>query len=137
MAQAPVGLGEDRVVSGDARQADRSRRILVTAIRAARYDESVMEEAFADPFFQQLKPAFGRGVNLANALEAPKEGDSGVVLKEEYFDRIKSAGFDSVRLPVRWNGHADASPPYQIDPKFSIASIGRSISCCGGESHQL
>ena len=51
-------------------------------------------------------------------LEAPKEGDWGVVLKEEYFDRIKSAGFDSVRLPVRWSAHAEASPPYRIDRKF-------------------
>ncbi len=72
----------------------------------------------ADPFFQQLKPVFGRGVNLGNALEAPKEGDWGVVLKEVYFDKIAAAGFDSVRIPVRWSTHADKSPPYQIDPKF-------------------
>jgi aryl-phospho-beta-D-glucosidase BglC (GH1 family) len=96
----------------------RSRRILVDSIRAVRFDGSDMKEVFDDPFFKQLKPVFGRGVNLANALEAPKEGDWGVVLREEYFDRIKSAGFDSVRLPVRWNAHAETSPPYRIDPKF-------------------
>jgi endoglucanase len=65
-----------------------------------------------------LKPVFGRGVNLGNALEAPKEGDWGVVLKEEYFRKIKEAGFDSVRIPIRWSAHADESAPYQIDPKF-------------------
>jgi endoglucanase len=96
----------------------RSRRFLVNNIRAVRFDESEMKAVFDDPFFQRLKPVFGRGVNLANALEAPKEGDWGVVLKEEYFDRIASAGFDSVRLPVRWSAHAEASPPYRIDPKF-------------------
>ena len=73
---------------------------------------------FADPFFQQSKPALGRGVNLGNALEAPKEGAWGVVLKKDYFDLIKSAGFDSVRIPVRWSAHAGVSPPYRIEPKF-------------------
>ena len=64
------------------------------------------------------KDAFGRGVNLGDALEAPNEGDWGVVVKEEYFDLIKDAGFDSVRIPMRWSAHADESAPYTIDPKF-------------------
>lgn len=62
--------------------------------------------------------ALGRGVNLGDTLEAPKEGDWGVVAQEEYFDLIKEAGFDSVRIPVRWSAHADESAPYQIDPRF-------------------
>ena len=99
-------------------RAGRSHRFLVNNIRAVRFDRADMKEIFADPFFQHLKTTFGRGVNLANALEAPKEGDWGVVLKTEYFDRIQSAGFDSVRLPVRWSAHADASPPYRIDSTF-------------------
>ena len=65
-----------------------------------------------------MKPPFGRGINIGNALEAPKEGEWGVVIKEEYFDVIKTAGFDSVRTPVAWWAHAEESPPYQIDPKF-------------------
>jgi endoglucanase len=48
----------------------------------------------------------GRGINLGNALEAPKEGDWGVKLKAEYFKAIKDAGFATVRLPVRWSAHA-------------------------------
>ncbi len=99
-------------------RAGHSHRFMVNNIRAVRFDRADMKEVFDDPFYKQLKPAFGRGINLANALEAPKEGDWGVVLKEEYFDRIKSAGFDSLRLPVCWPAHADASPPYRIDPKF-------------------
>ncbi|MGD0899520.1 MAG: glycoside hydrolase family 5 protein [Thermoguttaceae bacterium] len=81
-------------------------------------DRDSMETVFADPFFQQLKPAFGRGINLGNALEAPAEGAWGVTLKEHYFAAIKSAGFDSVRIPVRWSAHAETAPPYRIDPKF-------------------
>ncbi len=80
--------------------------------------ESRAAEETTDPFFQQLQPVFGRGVNLGNALEAPKEGAWGVVLQEQYFDRIKAAGFDSVRIPVRWSAHAELASPYQIDPKF-------------------
>jgi endoglucanase len=59
-----------------------------------------------------------RGVNLGNMLEAPNEGDWGLTVQEEYFDRIKEAGFDFVRLPVRWNAHAAQEPPYTIDPAF-------------------
>jgi len=98
-------------------RAGRSHRFTVDNIRAARFDRSQMEPVFADSFFKELRPAFGRGVNLS-ALEAPKEGDWGVVLKEEYFELIKSAGFDSVRIPVRWSAHAEASPPCRIDPEF-------------------
>ncbi len=61
----------------------------------------------------------GRGINLGNALEAPKEGAWGVTLKAEYFKAIKDAGFDTVRLPVRWSAHARADAPYTIDPKFA------------------
>jgi endoglucanase len=96
----------------------RSHRFLVDNIRAVRFDRSEMQKIFTDPFFKQLKPAFGRGVNLGNALEAPKEGEWGVVLKENYFQQIAAAGFNSVRIPVRWSAHADESPPYSIDPKF-------------------
>lgn len=62
--------------------------------------------------------ALGRGVNLGNALEAPKEGDWGLTIKDEFFPLIKKAGFDSVRLPVKWSAHAAAKPPYTIDAAF-------------------
>lgn len=59
-----------------------------------------------------------RGVNLGNMLEAPNEGEWGLFVQEEYFDLIKEAGFDFVRLPVRWNTHAGQELPYTIDPAF-------------------
>jgi len=67
-----------------------------------------------------LEPPEGlsRGVNLGNALEAPNEGDWGVVLEEKYFQLIKDAGFDFVRIPIRWSSHAEMEAPYQIDPGF-------------------
>jgi endoglucanase len=62
--------------------------------------------------------ALGRGVNLGNALEAPKEGDWGLTLEAGYFQLIKDAGFQTVRVPVKWSAHAAADAPYAIDPKF-------------------
>ena len=59
-----------------------------------------------------------RGVNISAALEAPEEGKWGVVIREEHFDAIKAAGFDSVRLPVRWNTHAGDAAPYTVEPAF-------------------
>jgi endoglucanase len=105
----------------------RSHRFVVDNIRAVPFDQSHMVDVFGDPFYQQLKPVYGRGVNLGNALEAPREGEWGVVLKEEYFDSIKSAGFDSVRIPVRWSAHADAAPPYRIDAQF-LARVDWAVS---------
>lgn len=61
----------------------------------------------------------GRGINLGNALEAPQEGEWGVRLKAEYFAAIKKAGFDSVRLPVKWSAHAATEVPNTIEPAFA------------------
>jgi endoglucanase len=69
-----------------------------------------------DPFEQNAR--LGKGMNFGNALESPNEGDWGVTLKAEYFKAVKDAGFDSVRIPIRWSSHALAQPPYTIDPNF-------------------
>ncbi len=69
-----------------------------------------------DAFAQNAK--LGRGMNLGNALEAPNEGEWGVTLQSGYFDLIKSAGFNSVRIPIRWSAHAAASAPYAITNSF-------------------
>jgi endoglucanase len=63
-------------------------------------------------------PLLQRGVNLGNMLEAPNEGEWGLYVQKKYFDLIKQAGFDFVRLPVRWNGHAQEAAPYTVDPAF-------------------
>ncbi len=96
----------------------KSHTFIVGQIRAVRFDEGRFAELAAEPFFKQMTSRFGRGINLGNALEAPREGDWGVTLKEEYFEAIAKAGFDSVRIPVRWSAHAADSAPYTIDPKF-------------------
>src|SRR4051794_8716134 len=62
--------------------------------------------------------ALGRGVNFGNALEAPNEGDWGVKIEDEFFAKIKAAGFDHVRVPTKWSAHASKDSPYTIDRKF-------------------
>jgi endoglucanase len=69
-----------------------------------------------DPYAQAKR--LGRGVNLGNALEAPREGEWGVVLQGEYFALIGEAGFDTVRVPIRWSSHALQEPPYTVDERF-------------------
>jgi endoglucanase len=59
-----------------------------------------------------------RGLNMGNAFDAPNSGDWGVNIRPEYFEIIHSAGFNTVRLPVRFSGHMQTLPPYKIDPEF-------------------
>ncbi len=76
------------------------------------------EETFSnDRSFMQNK-LLGRGINIGNALEAPNEGEWGVTLQADYFTKIRSAGFSSVRLPIRWSAHCSGSFPYTIDQAF-------------------
>src|SRR5947207_10288721 len=80
--------------------------------------------AAADPPAAEDRDAFeavrrlGRGINFGNALDAPTEGAWGMELKEEYFAAIQSAGFQSVRIPIKWSAHAKADAPYAIDRPF-------------------
>ncbi len=89
---------------------------LLIASSCAVTEKAVVKKRPPDPFKQNKH--LGRGINLGNALDAPKEGEWGVTLKEEYFKIIKDAGFDSVRIPCRWSAHALAEKPYTIDPNF-------------------
>ena len=59
-----------------------------------------------------------RGMNLGNALEAPQEGAWGVTLSVNHFKSYAQAGFDHVRLPVRFSAHAGNAPPYVLDDTF-------------------
>jgi endoglucanase len=70
------------------------------------------EEAF------QANKKLGRGMNLGNALDAPSEGSWGLTLKAEYFEKIKEAGFQSVRIPIRWATHTGPGPEFTVDRAY-------------------
>jgi len=60
----------------------------------------------------------GRCINIANHLEPPKEGDWGRAIADDDFAIVAAAGFETIRLPVRWSSHAAPKAPYTIDPAF-------------------
>ncbi len=59
-----------------------------------------------------------RCMNMGNALEAPREGEWGYTIRKQDFQTVANAGFDTVRIPIRWSKHANHRPPYHIDPSF-------------------
>jgi endoglucanase len=71
-----------------------------------------------DPF--AVNKLIGRGVNIGNALDREVELDDewSFIVKDEHFQLIKDAGFNSVRLTVRWSTRTMDKPPYTIDPNF-------------------
>lgn len=74
----------------------------------------------------------GRGVNLGNALEAPEEGAWGMVIEPAFFSLIHDAGFDTVRVPIRWSAHTLPEAPYTIDTAF-FARIDAVIDAAQGQ----
>jgi endoglucanase len=90
----------------------------MTATPAPTSAPSATLPAFEWPDAPEMNNRIGRGVNFGDALEAPNEGEWGIVLREEYFQLAKEAGFTAIRLPVRWNAHALESAPFTIFPSF-------------------
>jgi len=61
----------------------------------------------------------GTCVNIGNTLEAEFEGSwGGVPVRQDDLKRIKAAGFQTIRLPVRWHNKSSDKPPYAVDPKW-------------------
>lgn|GEM_PF-6607654 len=78
--------------------------------------KTIFDENATPDAFEQLK-RLGKGINLTG-LDAPSEGDWGVTIKDEYFKTIREAGFDTIRLPVRWSDHASRFGSNKIDESF-------------------
>ncbi|MBN1782952.1 glycoside hydrolase family 5 protein [bacterium] len=70
----------------------------------------------ADPADQITR--MSPGVNFGNALEAPNEGDWGLRFEWHHFSMIHEAGFNVLRIPIRWSAHAEENEPYTISPSF-------------------
>jgi len=61
-------------------------------------------------------PPVQKCMNLSNALEAPSEGLWGYTIRQKDLITIKSAGFDTVRMPVKWVTSPIPGNPYALDP---------------------
>ncbi|MFN2153164.1 MAG: glycoside hydrolase family 5 protein [Anaerolineales bacterium] len=84
------------------------------ATATAQTQETLEANAAIDAQTFAANARIGRAINLGNALEGPREGAWGLFLKEEYFSAIADAGFDAVRVPIRWSAYTDVEPPYEI-----------------------
>jgi endoglucanase len=57
-------------------------------------------------------------LNMGSGLEAPREGEWGYSFRQRDLQTVRAAGFDTVRIPIKWSAHAGTSAPYTIDPAF-------------------
>jgi endoglucanase len=67
---------------------------------------------------QTTSTNLGRGFNFGDMLDAPKEGEWGATVEEDYFNIIHEAGFTLLRVPIRWSAHVSPGPDFTIDPTF-------------------
>lgn len=64
----------------------------------------------------QADARIGACINMSNQLEGdPTEGSWGRPISNTDFAEIRAKGFQTVRIPVRWQTHALAAAPYTID----------------------
>ena len=57
-----------------------------------------------------------RCMNMGGALEADNEGDWGYKIRRKDFQALKRAGFDTVRVPIKFSAHTGGYTPYDISP---------------------
>ena len=69
----------------------------------------------------QMLETFGLGWNLGNQMDAHNNGVSAETAwgnpkaTQATFNKVKAAGFTTVRIPVTWLGHMGEAPEYKID----------------------
>lgn len=65
---------------------------------------------------EAMNQRLGRGINFGNAWDSKGQTDKSWSnpIQDEWFAMVKAAGFQSVRLPVRWNYTAENAPPFTI-----------------------
>ncbi len=92
--------------------------LTVFCLVSTRGDSNRMQLVYDHQFEASAESRMSRGINIGNALEAPSEGAWGVYIRDEYFSIIREAGFDTVRIPIRWPAYAKRTPPYTIAEVF-------------------
>lgn len=77
---------------------------------------------------------FRRGINLGNRLESkPDEGAWGGRIEDGDLRLIAQRGFDHVRIPVWFSGHAGEAPPFALDATF-MARVDHVLDLAAAES---
>lgn len=95
--------------------ASASRLITLSALYAFMSPATLMAQETGQSAF-----AAKRCVNMGNALETPKGYDwGGRGYNGADYQRIAEAGFDTVRIPVRWSDFTGPAPDFRIHPDFA------------------
>ena len=83
---------------------------------------TIIHQNFAQTLtISEVNKKLGKGMNMGNMFEAtPLETSWGNPFKDDYFKRISELGFNSVRIPVRWDlpDRALQTSPYTVNPVF-------------------
>ncbi|MXO85842.1 cellulase family glycosylhydrolase [Altererythrobacter aurantiacus] len=73
------------------------------------------QESHSDAVENHSLPV-GSCINLGNTLEPETEGAwGGARATKSDFERIAAAGFETVRIPVRWHNKSSSKAPYTVD----------------------
>jgi len=80
-------------------------------------DTSLHDTAYLPPF--EMIERMGAGINCGNVLELkPEWRELGGIPNESWFDAYKEAGFQTVRIPVKWGPYTENVPPYSIESNW-------------------
>ena len=78
-------------------------------------DENVNQINYLFENPQAIITKMTRGINIGNTLEPPYVGDwNNKFIEEYFFDDYVEAGFNTVRVPIRWEKHTLKVPPYTV-----------------------
>ena len=87
-----------------------------------------VEDAGAQPIVHAAHSPVQRCMNLGNALDSPeREGEWGYTIRREDLERLKAAGFDTIRVPVRAASRRTDSRSSDRVSASTRTRIGRSI----------
>lgn len=80
--------------------------------------------SFDQPYMEVAEFDMRRCLNMGNALDSPRGAPWGPAIDTADFKRLRRAGFDTIRLPVRFNDYTGPRPAYEIDPDFLAEVTG-------------
>jgi endoglucanase len=98
----------------------RMKKLIATLLllAAAGTTHAAQSCASVSPETCNIARSLGRGVNVGNMLDAPREGDWGVKWDPAMVDLV-APRFKTVRVPVRWSNHAAKTADATIDEEFA------------------
>ena len=105
----------------------RQTKITITSGDQKRYVEVSQKSATEAPtgdITKDYAARLGIGWNLGNHFDAYNNGVAGETAwgnpkaTQATMNKVKAAGFSTVRIPVTWLGHIGAAPDYKIDEKW-------------------